>query len=400
MSALSSSPEAGKRWALAMPALSPDSDGDPAEPAPEPPPTPRRTTPEPRVVIVGSGGIGGVLACKLARGGLPLSVVATNEAVRAAWNDRTPTLDGARVDVSLVTVLPALSTASGAAAERAQFDVALVAVQSPEVESVGRALATLLSPGGRAVCLPNGLCEDVLARGVGPERVVGAVVSWGARMPTPGAYVQSAPGGFELGTLGGPRDAALAEVARLLALAGPVTITDNLRGARFTKLAINCAVSTLGTIGGETLGKLLVKRAVRRLALDILQEAVRVAEAEGVTLEPLGHLDLRWLVPERSRRTGVLSGAAQHGAMLALGARYRKMRSSMLSAIERGRPPSVDFLNGEIARRGAARGVPTPVNEAARRVVWDIAEGRVKPGPEALARVRALAGGRGHGPTE
>ncbi len=394
MSALSSSPEAGKRWALAMPALSPDSDGDPAEPAPEPPPAPRKTTPEPRVLIVGSGGIGGVLACKLARAGRSLSLVATNEAVRAAWLEGTPSLDGARADVSHVTVLPALSAANE------QYDIALVAVQSPEVESVGLLLATLLSPGGRAVCLPNGLCEDVLARGVGPERVVGAVVSWGARMPAPGAYVQSAPGGFEIGTLGGPRDAALTEVARLLALAGSVTITDNLRGARFTKLAINCAVSTLGTIGGETLGKLLVERAVRRLALDILQEAVRVAEAEGVTLEPLGHLDLRWLVPERSRRTGVLSDAAKHGAMLALGARYRKMRSSMLSAIERGRPPSVDFLNGEIARRGAARGVPTPVNEAARRVVWDIAEGRVKPGPEALARVRALAGGRGHGPAE
>lgn len=391
MSALSSGPDAGKRWALAMPASARDSDGVPPENAPSPAPPPRTGAPAPRIVIVGSGGIGGVLACKLARAGLSLSVVATNEAVRATWHDQALTLDGARVDVSKVTVLPALSAAS----ER--FDIALVAVQSPEVESVGRLLGEMLTPDGRAVCLPNGLCEDVLARGVGPERVVGAVVSWGARMPEPGAYVQSAPGGFEVGTLGGTRDAALTEVARVLALAGPVTITDNLRGARFTKLAINCAVSTLGTIGGETLGKLLVKRAVRRLALDILQEAVRVAQAEGIVLEPLGHLDLRWLVPERARRAGVLSGAAQHGAMLALGARYRKMRSSMLSAIERGRAPSVDFLNGEIVRRGAAHGVPTKVNEAARRVVWDIAEGRLRPGPQALARVRELAAGPSDG---
>jgi 2-dehydropantoate 2-reductase len=36
----------------------------------------------------------------------------------------------------------------------------------------------------------------------------------------------------------------------------------------------------------------------------------------------------------------------------------------MLYALERGRPPEIDFLNGEIVARGRALGVPTPVNAA------------------------------------
>ena len=52
------------------------------------------------------------------------------------------------------------------------------------------------------------------------------------------------------------------------------------------------------------------------------------------------------------------------------------MRSSMLSAIERGRPPAVDFLNGEVVEHGKAHGIPTPVNTAVRKLVWDISKGK------------------------
>ena len=49
--------------------------------------------------------------------------------------------------------------------------------------------------------------------------------------------------------------------------------------------------------------------------------------------------------------------------MWALGLRYRRMRSSMAVAIERGRTPEIDYLNGEIVRAGRQAGVPTPLNE-------------------------------------
>jgi 2-dehydropantoate 2-reductase len=61
---------------------------------------------------------------------------------------------------------------------------------------------------------------------------------------------------------------------------------------------------------------------------------------------------------------GSPSLAYKHSVLMAVGFKYRRLRSSMLYAIERGRPPEIDFLNGELVRRGAELGVPTPVSSA------------------------------------
>jgi 2-dehydropantoate 2-reductase len=70
-----------------------------------------------------------------------------------------------------------------------------------------------------------------------------------------------------------------------------------------------------------------------------------------------------------------MSLATKHALMLAVGARYRRMRSSMLSALERGREPAVDFLNGEIVTRAARHGLAVPVNARARELVWAVSRG-------------------------
>lgn len=348
------------------------------EPAPDNPP---------RLLLIGCGGIGGVLSSLLLLSGHRLSIATTNLSVKRALAERGPRVDG------LPSVPPLLPGALLDSAEDAvePFDFILVAVQPPQLGEVMDSIEGRLAEGGRIVCLSNGLCEERLAARFGAEAVIGAVVGWGARMLAPGHYQKTSTGGFQVGTLSGTRDAQLLAAAELLGQVAPVTLTDNLRGARFTKLAINCAVSTLGTIGGTTLGELLLKNEVRALAMDILAEAVNVARAEGISLEPVTNLDLNWLVPPASETTGTLKTAARHALLLAIGTRYRHLRSSMLAAIERGRPPAVDYLNGEISARGRAHGVATPVNDAARQLVWDIAEGKRSAGMMALRRVRELA---------
>jgi 2-dehydropantoate 2-reductase len=340
------------------------------------------------VLVVGCGGIGGVLATLLLRTGALVSIASTNDAIRAAWEGQGSRLDGK----AGAPPLPPERVVRTASELTLPQDVVFVAVQPPQVDEVGASLLQHLTPNARVVCLSNGLCEDRLAAHLGPQRVVGAVVAWGARMLGPGDYVRTSAGGFRVGTLTGAPDPQLGIVQSLLGRVGPATITNNLRGARYTKLAINCAVSTLGTIGGSTVGELLVLSHVRALALDILAEAVRVARAERVMLETVAGFDLSWLVPEPGASSGSWRGAARHALLMALGARYRHLRSSMLAAIERGRDPAVDYLNGEIVERGKRVGVPTPVNSAARDLVWEIARGQRAAGPAALRRLREVAG--------
>ena len=168
--------------------------------------------------------------------------------------------------------------------------------------------------------------------------------------------------------------------------------TDNLRGARWSKLAINCAISTLGTVGGDRVGPLLAHRFVRRLAMEIFTEVAAVARAEGVRLEKVAStVELDWLTLSESQRRsrGSLALLARHALLLAIGARYRRLRSSMLAALERGREPPVDFLNGEVVRRGAAHGLAVPVNTHLLEAVHAMARKERSPGLEALRDVYA-----------
>ncbi|CAN5238679.1 ketopantoate reductase family protein [soil metagenome] len=339
-----------------------------------------------RFLVMGCGGIGGITTALLSESGQDVTAVTTNEGIARAASERGLDLRGdgpARtVKARVVTAVP-----SG---ER--FDAVLLCTQPPQVETAAAMALESLADDGVAVCFQNGLCESRVAKVVGEHRTVGAVVAWGAAMPEPGVYDRTAHGGFALGPLGVRAPAKLAEVGRALEVIGPVEATDNLTGKRWSKLAINAAISSLGTLGGDRLGALMPHRFIRRLALEIMTECVHIARKEGVRLEKVsGTIDLDWIALDEAEReaAGSPSLVAKHALLLVVGFRYRRMRSSMLSAIERGRPPAVDFLNGEISTRGRAYGIPTPVNALVREMVWEIANKKRGPGTDTLKELFA-----------
>jgi 2-dehydropantoate 2-reductase len=276
-------------------------------------------------------------------------------------------------------------------------EVALLATQNTEVEVAASAIIPALAPSARVICLQNGLAEPrvasvLAAHPASRAEVWGAVVTWGASVGSEQASVaRTARGATTLGALrgrGGGRDRALVALGAALTSLGPVRFTDNLLGARWSKLAINCATTALGVVSGERLGRTLARRRCRRLALEVIGEAVAVARAEGVQVERVaGTLDLDWLARGVSRPGGFPGLWARHLVMLAVGARYRRLRSSMLAAIEQGRAPAIDYLNGEVVCRGRALGVSTPKNAALVELVWQVARGEIAPHPDHLRAV-------------
>lgn len=330
----------------------------------------------PRFLIVGCGGIGGVTASHLLATGHDVTVLCRNDQVREALQTRGFVVQGA---TSLHRV-PSHKLLAELSASAGPFDYVLLCTQPPEVEAAARAVVGLLAEQGRVVCLQNGLCELRVAKIVGESRVLGAVVMWGASMPQPGVYDRTSGGGFVLGALqAAANDEPLRQLASALSSVGPVFVTHNLLGARWSKLAVNCAISTLGTIAGQRLGALLLDRKARALASEIIDEVVNTAQAEGVRLEKVpGLVDVRLMASSgHSSALGRALGAVScHTVLLGMGLRYRRLRSSMLAAIERSRPPAVDFLNGEVVDCAARHGASVPVNQAAVAAVHEIAAGQ------------------------
>jgi 2-dehydropantoate 2-reductase len=361
-----------------------------------------------RTLLVGCGAIGGVVAAMLARAGHDVTVVTGNQEIRdavAARGLRVRELDGSEWAVQLRR--PPVVAAAELGGE-APYDLCLLSTKTTTLEEAVRGVMDggLLQEGANVVCLQNGLPEDrvvplVSPRGIG---VIGCVVGWGASLIEPGLSARTSTGSFQMGrplALPGGRagtdagagaqggDRSVQEVATFLHGAGmPARIVDNLPGVRWSKLAINCATSTLGAAGGDTLGRLLRRRFVRRLALEIFSEVSAVARAAGVRMTKVaGTLDIDRLAlteEERRLRVGSAGLLLKHSVLYLVGLKFRRMRSSMLIAIERGRRPEIDWLNGEVARRGAALGVHTPVNAGLVGLIHEIVGQRARPGVETL----------------
>ena len=331
-----------------------------------------------KILVQGTGGIGGVIAAHLIRGGADVTPVTGNAEVADALNR-----DGFRLDepdgrAVVPVVRPAVQTPP---AEGGPYDLILVATQTPRLQDALRQRRHLLAPDGHVLCVQNGLPEPYAWEVVPRERVLGGVVSWAASMVAPGQYKRHSPGSVALGRPGQPVDAVVERVAAALQPVGRVSATDNLDGVRWSKIALNSTITTMGAVAGLTLGEVMVKSYARDLALQIISEVCDVSGALGVRLEKVSgtfHLpDMAW--PAAARRSPPALGRLwRHAVLLAVGAKYRTARSSMLYALERGRVPEVDYLNGEIVRYGAQNGLVTPVNSALVDLVHRIARGEIK----------------------
>jgi 2-dehydropantoate 2-reductase len=336
------------------------------------------------VLMVGCGGIGGILAAELTRAGVAVTPVTGNERIAGAiakHGYRVMELDGATWSVRSSRPARANLPDGGPT-----YDLCMLGTKATTMREALASVAGRLAPGAPVVCLQNGLPEEIAALLVPRAQVVGCVVGWGATMIEPGVYQRTSRGGLQIGGSGD-----LKPVADLLARAETTSVVDDLAGVRWSKLAINCATSTLGAIGGQRLGALLRRRAVRRLVLEMWSEVVAVARAEKVRMALVGGtLDVARLALTPAERMAALGSPAlawKHSILMAVGMKYRRMRSSMLVALERGRIPEIDYLNGTVVDRAERHGIATPVNARLVEAVRAIVAGRERTSMEHLMRV-------------
>lgn len=269
-----------------------------------------------RIGLIGLGAIGGVTAQRLLSAGLDVSLAAGRHA--AAIRGKFP-------EAKVSETLP-----------EGRYDLLLLCVRTADIERALLPATPLLKPDGAVVCLQNGLPEERAEKIVGKARVLGAVIGWSATMIEPGEYRITGKGAFTLGGTS-PR---LDHARFVLSQAFPVHVTHNLQGARWSKLAFNCAMSTLGAVSGLSLGELAARRDVRDLALRIIAEVVETARAKGVKLEPVAGIR-----PDTLLR---LPRVLAHAAIWLAARRRPRQKTGMIALLETGRPAGVEDVNALI----------------------------------------------------
>lgn len=257
-----------------------------------------------------------------------------------------------------------------------------MATKANDCIDAARNLLPLLGPETAVVSLQNGICEDAIAEVVGRDRVVGCVVGWGATMHGPAELEITSSGEFVVGNIDGKPDDRLPLLKDMLSAVQPTRISPNIMGELYAKLIINSCINSLGAITGLELGRLLADGKVRRIFLELMREAMAVAKAAGITVEPAaaGKLDYYRFLGGDS----VLSNFKRHAMIRLIGFKYRRIRSSSLQSLERGRPTEIDYLNGYVCRRARDVGVRTPRNDAVVAMVKEIEAGTRRITPDNL----------------
>ncbi len=337
-----------------------------------------------RVCCVGAGAIGGTVAARLARVGIdPLVIDADGDHVQRL---RHPGLRVDGLDGGTVTPLRACTPEDAASELASPCDVVLLAVRSQATKAALAPLAGRLGSASDVVSLQNGLNEERIAAIVRAERTIGCVVGFGATWIAPGHVELTSPGDLAIGRLDGTTDARLERVRGLLDHAFPTRTTANIVGALWGKMLVN-SVTVLGALGGLLLGELLAGNP--RVCAHVVAEGVDVAVAEGVMLE-----DVFGIVPPEliaHRGAGWLDALTR--AFAIVGQVFGQVKSVTWRDFELGRPTEIDAVTGEIVRRGARHGVPTPLDTLAYQMLRDIAAGTRAIDRRNLAALTALVQG-------
>lgn len=313
-----------------------------------------------RVAVIGAGAIGSSLGALLARSGQDVTMIGRPDQVAAIR------LGGLQVEGpgGAFTVPVRAETML-----EVRPDLALLAVKTQDVAAAIRAHRGFLED-VPVVTMQNGVRSDgLVAELLPPEKLLSTVVQVTATYLSPGRVTLVDPGRLVLGRPRGPRDALVDQVAAVLRPAVPVTISDNLEGAHWLKLIMNLN-NALPALTNLSLREVTEDSFLRHLAIRLMREGMAVAETQGVELESLGG------VPVGTVR--LLTRLPAPFASLLFASRAGNLGDgwpilgSTLQSLRRGRPTEIDYLNGEIARRGRELGVRTPANDKVVELVHDV----------------------------
>src|ERR1051326_2836660 len=205
---------------------------------------------EMQILMVGIGALGGTIAARAIRTGLPVRLAARNtdspQALRRSGLRGSGS--GGEVRTDDIDIAAVEDYGKGD-----QFDLILLATKAQDTLEVAPRVLRLLAPGGVMLPIQNGGVARVLADSLGEDRILGGFSNLGATMVEPGVYEQKNAGHLVIGELAGGVSKRIDRVARTLSRAIEIKVSPNITGAIWSKLLINCSVTTLGAICSQTM---------------------------------------------------------------------------------------------------------------------------------------------------
>ena len=347
-----------------------------------------------RIAVVGAGALGGYVGGYLAHNGNDVTLI-------DMWPEHIETIRARGLELDGVTPEEKFTVTRAKTmhltevqrlAKEKPIDIAFVAVKSYDTEWATLLIKPYLAPDGYVVSLQNCLNEEKIASIVGWGKTLGVIASMiSVNLYEPAKIRRTVEKGgdrhtiFRVGEVNGIVTKRAQELAELFSAIDSSKVTTNLWGERWTKLTQNGMRNGVSAATGLTGSQCDGNTVLRRFAIQLGGESIKVGRALGYELEKMGKLNPDRLVQASDGNADALA-EIEELMMTRQKANPRAsiQRPSMAQDMEKGRRTEIQFMNGFIAEKGRLVGIPTPAHEKLTEVVTKVERGELPQSPANL----------------
>ena len=332
-----------------------------------------------RMIVVGTGPIGGIIGARLARAGHDITFVDVDKDHVAAIREKGLQVDvpDGPFNVNIHIVYPHEI--------QGWFDVGFIAVRSNYTPEALDSVVPHLASNGLLVSMQNGINPPLLQEKVGTDRTVGMAIRMGCRKVAPGHLQTAIRGHLYIGHLHGKPTPQLENLQQRLNPLMETEISDNILGVLWSKLTYTC-LGYYGSLADASVLTSCAEEAGRRDLTDFFAEVVAVGKAVRVRFIPLAEYNPADFHPDHPLENRL-------AALNAFAASWKlDDRKGPLRQIQNGLKTEVDFTLGYVVSEGVKQKIPTPLCGKVLTMIRELETGERKLGLENYAELRTPDG--------
>lgn len=326
-----------------------------------------------KTAILGAGSLGTIIGALISKGGQDVELIDVNQEHVDALNQ-----SGAVITGTLNETIPVKAITPDQM--EGKYDLVLLLTKQLYNKSILKDLLPYLHEKSLVCSLQNGTPEEEVASQVGVERVISGAVHFGATWVKPGVseltteYNQFKAHAFDIGELDGSITDRVKEVKSILNFVGGTNISDNLIGAKWSKLLLNASLSGLSAALNCTFGEVLNNEIAVSSAANIADETIRVGHALNVKFLTEKNTDYNELtINEQADLEKRIEFFRTEYASHSL------LKASMLQDLEKAKKTEIDFINGVVLKKGKELGIETPFNAMVVKLVKEAEQKQIVP---------------------
>ena len=330
-----------------------------------------------RMIVIGTGPIGGIIGGRLARAGQDITFVDIDEEHIAAIREKGLQIDvpDGPFNIKVNILFPEEI--------RGHYDIGCIAVRSNYTPAALETVLPHLTENGLLVSMQNGINPPLLQEKVGPDRAVGMAIRMGSRRLAPGHLHTSTRGHLYIGHLNGRTTPQLEELQKIFNRAMETEISDNILGVLWSKLTYTC-LGYYGSLADASLAVSCSDEKSRRILAEFFAEVVAVGTGAGVRWIRLAEYNPPDFQPRNpfDERLAALDEFAKSWKL--------DDRKGPLRQIQQQIKTEVDFTLAYVVREGEKLRISTPLCRKVLDMIHELERGERKLGLENYAELSRI----------